>query len=110
MKLPNSENAVVDVAKLRDYCLSSSHLRGRHKSRVFASALGLTTQNAADLRAALLGAARDGEATPGEADEYGRRFTVDFEMVHRGRRASIRSAWLVRTAEDCPRLTSCYVL
>jgi hypothetical protein len=27
--------ATVDVAKLRDYCLSDAHLRGRHKARVF---------------------------------------------------------------------------
>ncbi len=34
MKLPNAENAVVEIAKLRDYCLSEDHLRGRHKARV----------------------------------------------------------------------------
>ena len=109
-KLPNGENAVVDLVKLRDYCLNPSHPRGRHKARVFASALGLTARHADDLRVALLDAARDGEAMPGEQDEYGRRFTVDFEMAHRGWRTTVRSAWIVRTGENYPRLTSCYVL
>lgn len=109
MKLPNGDNAVVDIVKLRDYCLNLSHPRGRHKARVFASLFGLTAQHASDLRIALLGAARDGEAVPAEVDEYGRRFTVDFELVFCGRRARVRSAWIVRTGEECPRLTSCYV-
>jgi hypothetical protein len=41
MKLPNATHAVVDVAKLRDYCLNPGHARGRHKARVFASVLGI---------------------------------------------------------------------
>ena len=35
MKLPNVARASVDIAKLRDYCLNSSHPEGRHKARVF---------------------------------------------------------------------------
>jgi uncharacterized protein DUF6883 len=42
MKLPGSENAVADIAKLRDYCLNPSHPRGRHKARNFAALAGLT--------------------------------------------------------------------
>jgi hypothetical protein len=37
VKLPHAELAVVDIAKLRDYCLNADHLRGRHKARVFAA-------------------------------------------------------------------------
>ena len=40
--LPNPDRAVVDLAKLRDYCLNPQHEEGKHKARVFASALGLT--------------------------------------------------------------------
>ena len=35
MKLPNAEQAFVDVRKLRDYCFSTEHPRGQHKARVF---------------------------------------------------------------------------
>jgi hypothetical protein len=36
MKLPNSEKAIVDIAKLRDYSLNPEHESGGHKARVFA--------------------------------------------------------------------------
>ena len=57
MKLPNAEKAIVDIANLRDYCLSEDHLRGRHKARVFLASLGLTAQYAEELQASLLQAA-----------------------------------------------------
>jgi hypothetical protein len=57
VKLPNPHDAVVDVRKLRNYCLSLHHPRGRHKARVFASALGLTAEDAEELREALLSVA-----------------------------------------------------
>jgi len=63
MKLPNADRAVVDLAKLRDYCLSPDHPRGRHKARVFATALGLTADHAEELHEALLTAVRTEEAT-----------------------------------------------
>jgi hypothetical protein len=62
MKLPGGERALVDVGKLQDYCLNNQHPRGRHKARVFASALGFTDADADVLRQALLRAAREGEA------------------------------------------------
>ena len=44
-KLPNAERAVVDIAKLRDYSLNPTHDVGKHKARVFRSALGLTVDD-----------------------------------------------------------------
>ena len=34
MKLPNPERAVVQIEKLRDYCLSRHHLRGEDFPRL----------------------------------------------------------------------------
>ena len=109
-KLPNAENAIVEVRKLRDYSLSSDHPRGRHKARVFASALGLTADDAEQLREAILSAALSGEADPTEEDEYGRRYVLDFEMKTDAGTATVRSGWIVRRGEDVPRFTSCFVL
>ena len=109
-KLPNAENAIVEVGKLRDYCLSSDHPRGRHKARVFASALGLTADDAEELREALLTAALSGEADPTEEDKYGKRYVLDFEMKTDAGTATVRSGWIVRRGEDVPRFTSCFVL
>uniref|UniRef100_Q02B59 DUF6883 domain-containing protein n=1 Tax=Solibacter usitatus (strain Ellin6076) TaxID=234267 RepID=Q02B59_SOLUE len=78
MQLPGGDNAIVEIAKLREYCLDPQHPRGRHKARVFAAALGLAQADAESLREALLGAAREADALVGESDEYGDRFTVDF--------------------------------
>ena len=57
MKLPNVEHAFVDIAKLRDHSLDPVHPEGKHKARVFASALGLTRNDAEWLRKQLLAAA-----------------------------------------------------
>jgi len=71
MKLPNADRAIVEIEKLRDYCLSSSHPRGRHKARVFITALGITADDAQELKQAILSAVTTEEATPKERDEYG---------------------------------------
>jgi hypothetical protein len=110
MKLPNGDRAVVDLAKLTDYCLSPAHPRGRHKARVFAASLGLYADQADLLRDALLEAARTEEANPGDQDEFGHRYVVDFTMKTPSGEARVRSSWIVRADEDFPRLTSCYVL
>jgi hypothetical protein len=46
MKLPNAENAVVDIAELRDYTLSPNHPEGKHKARAFLEKLGLERTDA----------------------------------------------------------------
>jgi hypothetical protein len=94
------DRAVVDEAKLHDYCLNPSHLRGRHKARVFQSALGLTQQHTEQLRNALLLAAATGDATRSEQDVYGRRYTVDFDMDGPAGAARVRSTWIIRAGEQ----------
>ena len=110
MNLPGAEWAVVDVDKLRDYCLNPSHPRGRHKARVFASVLRIMQSDADWLRVRLLDAALQEDVTEGEADEYGRRYVLDFKCVKGDRSATVRSGWIVRQAENVPRLATCYVL
>lgn len=109
MKLPNGADAVVEIEKLRGYCLNPHHPRGRNKARVFAS-VGIREADAEELQMHLLRAARDAEATLGTLNEYGQRYTVDFELVRQGRSVRIRSIWIVLTGQDLPRLATCYVL
>jgi hypothetical protein len=109
VKLPNGALAVVDIQKLRGYCLNPHHPRGRHKARVFASA-GIREPDAEELRTALLQAANTAEALIGTSNSYGQRYIVDFELVRDGRRVRIRSIWFVLTGQDVPRLATCYVL
>lgn len=95
----------------RNYVLSSGHLRGRHKARVFNAVLDMTEADAEELRQALLHAAATAEARPTESDDFGRRYVVDFELMrHSGQAATIRSGWIIRTGEDRPRFVTCFVL
>lgn len=110
MKLPNAVQAVVEIEKLRDYCLSETHPRGKHKARVFASTLGITSEHAVELRDLILQGIQNEEAELGEQDEYGQRYVVDVRIRHSGNEAVVRTAWMVRSGETTPRLTSCYVL
>ena len=102
----------VDIAKLRDYCLSDTHPRGRHKARVFRSRLGLIGTDAAFLRQVLLSGASDPGAIvhPARADEYGHHYILDVEVTTAVGTAIVRSMWIVRAADNILRLTSCYVL
>ena len=109
MLLPNGERAIVDIRKLRDYCLNPDNPRGKGKARVFASALGLTAADAQSLREKLLEVARAEEAQLGELDMYGQRYTIDFELETEVGKAVVRSGWIILHDEDVPRLTTCYV-
>ncbi len=55
MKIPNADQAFVDLRKLRDYCLNPEHPRGRHKARLFKGALGWTADDAGGRAAATVG-------------------------------------------------------
>ena len=109
MKLPGGDRAAVPVEKLRDYCLNSEHPEGRHKARVFHSALGLIREDFAILQECLQRAAAEEEAREAGTTPFGIRYTLDFEMNYRGKTARIRSGWMIRNDEDFPCLTSCYV-
>jgi hypothetical protein len=110
MKLPNAEKAFVDIEKLRGYCLNPSHVRGKHKARIFSLILGLTLEDAEKLRKSLLEAAKESDAVEGIEDQYGKRYIIDFLMKTTKGQAKIRSTWIVLKNEDFPRLTSCYIL
>ena len=98
--------------KLRDYCLSETHTRSRHKARVFRSSLGLTAIDAELLRQTLLDAGRDrqDELRSAGVDAFGQRYILDFTMTTSVGTATIRSAWIVKAGEGVLRFTSCYVL
>jgi hypothetical protein len=109
MKLPNGHRAVVDVAKLRDYCLDLHHEDGKHKARVFAAALGLVRADAERLRLRLLEAAAAEPAFVVSETRFGILYVLDFAWAPIPGSVIVRSGWIVRQAEDFPRLTTCYV-
>ncbi|NMG11811.1 DUF6883 domain-containing protein [Brasilonema sp. UFV-L1] len=110
MLIPNAENAVVDIRKLRDYCLNQEHDNGKHKARLFSSKLGMTADDAEQLRRILLEIVKTRSARLGRQDEFGQRYILDFQIEWQDRSGIIRSGWIIEHDSDIPRLTTCYPL
>lgn len=102
MKIPNAENAYIDLSKLRDYALNPEHRVGRHKARLFAALPGMNAGDAEALRNILLQIVKTHDAETGVRDEYGQRYRIDFVLKWRDKEATIRSAWNTRPNEDFP--------
>jgi hypothetical protein len=108
--LPHSHEAILDIRKIEDYCLSPSHPRGRHKARVFGEALDLQQSDATWLRDALLEAARSNEASEVAVDAWGTHWRLDAIIRRHGKSAVVRTIWIVRTGENVPTFVTCWVL
>jgi hypothetical protein len=90
-RLPNSDQAIVDLRKIESYCLNPEHPRGRHKARLFREALGLISADAAWLRQMLLDALQSAEATEFVTDAFGSRCRVDVPISRHGKTAVVRT-------------------
>src|SRR5262245_41222020 len=110
MRLPSGNLAIIDPRKIVNYCLSKDHEDGQHKAHLFASIVGLTVEHADQLLEALRNAAAVGDAALGKQDDYGQRYSIDFELTGPRGTATIRSAWIIRRSETVPRLVTCYIL
>jgi hypothetical protein len=109
MRLPRAEHARIPTEKLTHYALDASHERGRHKARVFASALGITASDWRYLHDQIL------EALPSSAVRGTRitAFGVAYEVIVmidglNGATAPVVTTWITR-GEQPPRLTSTWV-
>lgn len=110
MKLPQGSSAFIDLNKLQTYSLNPNHPRGKHEARLFAAILGLTNSDAELLKHFILQAIDQYDAVPGQTDEYGQRYTVDFPLTRNQNTATVRTIWIIRTTETFPRLVSCYIV
>jgi len=108
--LPNRESAIVEIDKLAAYCLDPSHVEGKHKARVFESALGLKQVNAEWLKQEILNNLENVQAIEGKISQYGKRYIVDMKISYNKREATLRTAWIILNGELAPRMTTCYLL
>lgn len=109
MRLPNGTRAELGT-KLVDYVLNPLHRDGRHKARVFDSAVGIARGNAGVLARALLDAAANSEHAEARGDNgYGDVYVLRFEITTTAGTATVVSVWIIRRGEDFPRLTTCYI-
>lgn len=109
MKLPNAEQTVVDIEKIKNYCLNPDHPRGKHKARVFKRVLGLTSEEVENFVSQIKSKITEAECQEGRQDEYGRRYIVDIEIQNGNQKAVVRTIWIIKWNEIEPRLTTCYV-
>ena len=108
MRIPNAEQAFIDIRKLRDYTLNTEHRVGKHKALLFTTRLGINADHAEELRAILLQAVKDHDADVHGKDQYGQRYRLDFILKWKDRQAPLCSVWNIRPNEDFPRLVTCY--
>lgn len=108
MKLPNAETAVVPAEKVREYLLSPANPRASGKASFF-RALGFETSNWEELRRVLLDIALVGDATPGQNSEFGAKYEIRAIITGpTGRRATIKSVWIVDAGDDQPRFVTAF--
>lgn len=108
MKLPNGNHAVILMEKLRAYCLNHEHPSGKHKARVFASALEITAESADKLRELIVRAAIEGEVIQQESTEFGWLFKVDWAVPNHDQ-VVLRTLWEVTLDYPNPRLVSAFI-
>ncbi len=108
MKLPNGESAIIPMEKLMGYCLNPDHASGKHKAKVFASALGITAENADDLRELIAEAAIEGEVIQQNSTEFGQLYKIDWTIPDR-KSVILRALWEITSDQPNPRLVSAFI-
>lgn len=108
MRLPNGHQANIPIEKLVGYCLNPNHTSGKHKARVFASVLGITSQNAGRLRDLIQQAAIEGEVVQQSETNYGQLFKVDW-LIPGANSVVLRALWELKFQESYPRLVSAFI-
>jgi hypothetical protein len=110
MRLPNGDRADLGT-KLEDYVLNPRHREGRHKARLFESALGITLANTGVLRQAILSPPENSADAEPFGNNGARRALRSAVCVRNGERERDGFDGVdVRDGEDFPRLVTCYIV
>jgi len=114
--LPRSGKALIEGSKLVEYVLSPTSERGRHKARVFESALGFNQSNWEQLKHSILDALPHHKATRISETAFGIKYQAVLSIVGaNGRAADVMTVWQYDrlpngSLQDAPRLVTLYVL
>lgn len=109
VRLPNAQQARIPTDKLVRYALDPGHERGRHKARVFASALGITAADWRYLHDAILAALPEATVRSTRITPFG----VTYEVVVmvdglNGATLPVVTTWIIE-GDGPPRLASTWV-
>lgn len=109
---PSFKSVSIDVkGKLEGYVLNPEHPTGKHKAKVFKSALGFTQEDAAELAEQIRDKVQNCEAIRGKLTKYGQHWTVRIPIEGKnGRTALVETGWLVDNQDFALRLLTAYVV
>jgi hypothetical protein len=108
-RLPRADRAVVPREKLEGYLLNPQHDVGRHKARVFASALGIQRRDWQYLGDQLRAAVVDAPVSAARETSWGSLYEVVVAVEGlNGEMRQVATVWLV-AGDEPPRLVTAYV-
>ena len=103
--LPNYERAEIPRSKIEGYALNPANDEGKHKARVFKSALGFDQSNWELLKQIILDELPYHEAKPGQTSQWGDSYVVDLPITGpNGNTVEVRTVWLFKPRTDFPSL------
>lgn len=108
MNLPNGDRAVIPIEKLLGYCLNPNHTKGKHKARVFKSALGITADNVEQLVQLIQLAAIQGEVVQTQTTDFGQEFKLDWVIPDHDA-LQLRTLWIIPHDSADPQLVSAFI-
>jgi uncharacterized protein len=109
-KLPDADRATIPKEKLYDYALAPDHPTGRHKARVFRSALGIDRDNWEYLRDQIVAGIQDAEVSEVKTASSGFQYGVPMLIEGlNGETHEVLTAWIRDSETDPPRLITLYV-
>lgn len=108
MKLPNSDQMVIERQKIVEYLLNSAHPDNRGKAGFFLD-LGFTKSEWQRLAAALRKMAGNYPVSIKVASPHGTKYIVDGSIdTPCGKAPFVRTVWIVDIGFDAPRLVTVY--
>jgi hypothetical protein len=109
--LPNYESAEILRSKIEGYALNPTNDEGRHKARVFKSALGFDQSTWELLKQKILSELPYHEAKLEQTSQYGDSYVVDLPIEGlNGNTVVVHTVWLFRPGVGFPSLITLYVL
>jgi len=105
-ELPYRDRLRVDQAKIVDYLLSVTNSRGK---ATFFLDLGFRTENRTLMADSLIKHAQTHPVSVMVASQWGARYSVDGILESpSGRRARVRTVWIIETGTEQPRLVTAH--
>jgi hypothetical protein len=105
MRLPNADRVAVDVRKVAEYLLSSTHPVGRHKARYFI-ALGFSNADTGAFIAEIRRIAATEDVASIEDTQFGRKYTVVGQLTGAAATAEVETVWIQEHGQPFVRLVT----